>query len=336
MSRVILDTQAAGIKTPDTQRIMLLVLAALIPGTMMYAWFISPMVLFNIAFAMLFAVVIEIVALQLRGQTIKAGIHDGSIALAAALLALAVPPMLPFWQLLIGVFIMVMLGKQVYGGLGQNPFNPAMVGYAALLISFPQSMTLWFAPELMHALDLSTLFNSKLSLSVISSNPSIGWDSMTRATPLEHVRTLRMQSPEIVVDAAQVRNMASVWLWVSAGFLIGGLFLLQQRVIQWHIPVSVLGGFALCTILFSTSELPLLTSFYSGALIVGAFFIATDPVTAASSRRGRLVFGAGIGVITFIIREFGGYPEGFAFAVLLMNLSVPLIDHLELQLAKPS
>jgi len=336
MPRPVLDTHAVGVKTPSTRNIMLWVLIALLPGVLSYAWLISSLVFFNIVFAVVFAIMVEAVALKLRSEDLARGISDGSIALAAALLALAIPPMLPFWQLLIGIVVMVLLGKHVYGGLGNNPFNPAMVGYAALLVSFPQNMTLWLAPELLQQLELSHLLSTKLSFQNLTSNPAINWDGITRATPLEHARTMQLQQLSVTADTLHQRALNSGWLWVNAGFLLGGLFLLQRRIIQWHIPVSVLVSFTVCTWLFSTSSLPLHISLFSGALMLGAFFIATDPVTTASSQRARLVFGFGVGVLSFVIREYGGYPEGLAFAILLMNLCVPLIDHLDIQLAKPS
>jgi len=313
---------------------MLGVILALLPGIAAYVYFISPLVLVNVVFAVVVAIVFEAFALRLRDKEVVAQIRDASIALAAVLLALAVPPMIPLWQLFIGVGIMVMLGKHVYGGLGHNPFNPAMVGYAALLISFPQSMTLWLNPAALESQALFELFKAKLTLDVVSSNPQITWDAITQATPLEHIRALRMQAQPIIPDELIQRTVDSGWCWVSIGFLLGGSYLLYKRIIQWHIPVSVIAGFIVCSILFSSHELPLHLSVLSGSLILGAFFIATDPVSAASTKRGRLLFGFGIGSLSFVIREFAGYPEGIAFAVLLMNLCVPLIDHIDRQLVR--
>jgi len=310
---------------------MLSVLLALVPGIVAYVYFISPLVLVNVIFAVIAATVLEAFALRLRGRNVALQIQDASIALAAVLLALAVPPMIPLWQLLVGVAVMVLLGKHVYGGLGHNPFNPAMVGYAALLISFPLSMTLWLNPIALESHGLHELLKTKLTLDVVASNPQLPWDAITQATPLEHIRSTHLQSlPTIPGDLIQ-RTIDSGWCWVNLGFLIGGLLLLYKRIIQWHIPVSVIIGFVVWSILFSTHELPLHLSLFSGSLILGAFFIATDPVSAASTKRGRLIFGFGIGTLCFVIREYGGYPEGIAFAVLLMNLCVPLIDHADRQ-----
>jgi len=238
----------------------------------------------NILFAVVLSLVLEALALKLRGKSIATGISDGSIILAAWLLALAIPPLLPFWQLSVGVVVMVMLGKHIYGGLGCNPFNPAMVGYAVLLISFPQTMTWWFAEGALNQLNFTTIVQAKL---------------------------------RIAPEATSVNRWSTyaAWTWVNVAFLLGGLFLLYKRIIQWQIPLSLLVSFTLLQLLFADSSSPhVYYEWLSGALILGAFFIATDPVTAASSKRGRLIYGAGIGALTFIIREYGGYPEGIAFA----------------------
>lgn len=335
MANIIVDRRAAGVNALSTQRIMLYVMFALVPGIAAYVYFISPLVLINAMVAVIVAILLEALAIRLRGKSAMSQIQDASIALAAVLLALAVPPMIPFWQLLTGVAVMVILGKHVYGGLGHNPFNPAMVGYAAMLISFPQSMTLWIDSSVLAGLEsptLNELLRIKLSLDTVMSNPQIAWDGITQATPLEHIRSIKLQSQPIDLNDLVQRTIKSGWCWVSLGFLFGGLFLLYKRVIQWHIPVSVIAGFVLWSSLFSGQGLPLHLSLLSGSLMLGAFFIATDPVTAASSKRGRLIFGFGVGSLSFVIREFGGYPEGIAFAILLMNLCVPLIDHVDRQL----
>ena len=331
MTRIILDKQAVTAPTRNTSNIMLLVLAALVPGIAVYSYVISPIVVINALVAMFSAVVFELLAVKLRGARGWPAVQDGSITVAAVLLALAVPPGLPFWQLLVGVFIMVMLGKQVYGGLGNNPFNPAMVGYAALMISFPQNMTLWFAPGELHSAGFASLIEAKLGMGQTDIGSNKVWDGVTAATPLEQVRVWRLQSLDDNGNstALSLAFSASGWLWINLAFLLGGLFLLYKKVIQWHIPVAVVTSFTLLTLLLGQSQIPLSQLVFSGALILGAFFIATDPVTAAASNRGRLIFGSGVGALTFTIREFGGYPEGIAFAILLMNLCVPLIDYLD-------
>jgi len=339
MSIGLINKQSLGIKPLNTPQIMLLVVAALIPGTMTYAVLISYAVLINVLFAVLLAMLLEALALKLRAKPVTTGISDGSIVLAAWLLALAVPPLLPLWQLSVGVLVMVMLGKHIYGGLGSNPFNPAMVGYAVLLVSFPQTMTWWFTEGSLNQFNVITIMQAKLqanaaNLDLSSTNTANSWDLITKATPLEHLRSLKLQG--ITPDAMALNQWSTyaAWAWVNLAFVLGGLFLLYKNIIQWHIPVALLSSFTVLQLLFADNSSPhIYYEWLSGALILGAFFIATDPVTAASSKRGRLVYGAGIGVFTFIIREYGGYPEGIAFAVLLMNMCVPLIDHFELRKA---
>jgi electron transport complex protein RnfD len=215
---------------------------------------------------------------------------------------------LPWWLLALGTAVAVLLGKHAYGGLGQNPFNPAMVAYAVLLVSFPVEMTRWPAP-------------------------GPGWDALTGATALDALRTglreawtieeVRAGTEFGLVGAADAE-------WVNLAALAGGLYLLARRVIRWHIPVAMLAGLAvpaaLANALDPGAHIGAAFHLASGATMLGAFFIATDPVSAATSSRGRLVYGAGIGTLTWIIRSWGSFPDGVAFAVLLMNLAVPLID----------
>ena len=308
---------------------MIQVMIALVPGTALYAYLLSPEVLVNIAIACVAALCTEAAILLLRKRDMIPTLGDGGIILAAWLLALCVPPSLPANQIIIGVVIMVALGKHLYGGLGHNPFNPAMVAYAVLIVSFPVTMTDW---------QLDNHYQSK-------GTPN--WDAVTSATPLDRLRTIRLttrlQQPATEPSTNQTQTTTgsrikagqlitdSAWAWLNVAWLAGGLYLLFIRVISWHIPISVLGTLALlyaaAGAVSSSVLLPAGPALLSGALIIGAFFIATDPVSAATSNLGKLIYGSGIGVLTFVIRENSVYPEGFAFAVLLMNICVPLIDH---------
>ncbi len=352
MNQLALDTHGLTQSPRTIGAIMGLVMLALVPGTIAYAWAIDSRVLVNIILAVVVAVCIEAILLALRGRSAKPAWTDGSIALAAWLLALCVPPSLPLWQLLIGVFIMSAIGKHLFGGLGHNPFNPAMVAYAVLIVSFPVTMTDWnYATSTQASQSTNTLSNST---SPDTSHAHTGyvsnrmqWDGLTGATPLDRLRYLQStyrsssqaipsQTPaeQSVLSSTQAARliMQSPWLWVNLGWFIGGMYLLFLKVISWHIPVAVLSTIAilyLLTGLFSTvPTLPVLPALLSGALMIGAFFIATDPVSAAAGKSGKLIYGSGIGILTFVIREYSVYPEGFAFAVLLMNICVPLIDHL--------
>ena len=295
----------AGFTVP---RVMLQVLLALAPVAAVQVWLYGPRPLVLLAAAGIVALACEALALRLRGRPAQAFLRDGSVLVTAALLALAVPPGLPWWLLALGTAVAVLLGKHAYGGLGQNPFNPAMVAYAVLLVSFPVEMTRWPAP-------------------------GPGWDALTGATALDALRTglreawtieeVRAGTEFGLVGAADAE-------WVNLAALAGGLYLLARRVIRWHIPVAMLAGLAvpaaLANALDPGAHIGAAFHLASGATMLGAFFIATDPVSAATSSRGRLVYGAGIGTLTWIIRSWGSFPDGVAFAVLLMNLAVPLID----------
>ncbi|MEE9335046.1 MAG: RnfABCDGE type electron transport complex subunit D [Granulosicoccaceae bacterium] len=308
--------------------VMLLVIIALVPGIAAYAWLVSPIVIINIVFCVLIACLTEAACMWLRSRSAVSALRDGSIILAATLLALAVPPQLPFWQLGLGAVAMVVLGKQLYGGLGQNLFNPAMVGFAFLMVSFPQTMTTWI-DNMQQSVGMAQLVQAKWFM------PSnIQWDSITQATPLESIRLASQYGADQATPLTQAALNRQVtngpWPIVNLGFLVGGLCLLYKRIISWHIPLSVIFTlFALHGILALTSTQPQIgatLAIASGATMLGAFFIATDPVTAATSNTGRIIYGIGIGGLSFVIRQWGGYPEGFAFAVLLMNMCAPLID----------
>ena len=381
MSSTALDLAALGHRRRGVAALMGEVMIALVPGTLLYAWLIGPGVLVRLALAVLAALAFEALALRARGRPLRPALGDGSVALAAWLLVLAVPPTLPPGQLLVGVAAAVLLGKHLYGGLGQNPFNPAMLGYAVLVVSFPITMTTWPASAtggapsavVSHASPTSIDASAPAGVAATGSSgadarperavglspATAAWDAVAGATPLDALRTLerlRHGEPSAGVpsdgdarfeaepDGASVGAgarhgidpadvvLASPWPWINGGFLVGGLWLLARGVIGWRIPLSVLGTLALLHALHgavaSVPQPPVHAELLAGAAILGAFFIATDPVSAASGPRARLVYGAGIGALTFVLREFGAYPEGIAFAVLLMNAAVPLLDRL--------
>jgi electron transport complex protein RnfD len=295
----------AGFTVP---RVMFQVLLALVPFAVVHVWLFGPALLLQLGAAAVTALGCEALALRLRGRPVPRFLRDGSVLVTAALLAVSVPPLLPWWLTAFGTAVAVLLGKHAYGGLGQNPFNPAMVGYAVLLVSFPVEMTRWPVP-----------------------GPE--WDAVTGATALDALRTGLAQSytmQEILADPAFGRMGAAGGEWLNLAALLGGTYLLLRRVIRWQIPLAMLAGLALPAAVMHAidpgAHAGALFHLASGATMLGAFFIATDPVSAATSDRGRLYFGVGVGVLTWIIRSWGGYPDGVAFAVLLMNLAVPLLD----------
>lgn len=291
-------------------RVMMQVLLALLPVAVVQVALYGPRVLLQLATCGLVALACEAAALRLRGVAARRFLADGSVLVTAALLALSVPPLLPWWLAALGTAIAVLLGKHAYGGLGCNPFNPAMVGYAVLLVSFPLEMTRWAAPAF-----------------------GQGWDAVTGATALDQLRTglgQRLTMQEIFVQPAFGALGDAGAQWVNAAALLGGLYLLARRLVRWHIPVAVLAGMTLPAALMHAfdpgAHAPATFHLFSGATMLCAFFIATDPVSAATSDRGRLWYGAGVGALAWIIRAWGGYPDGVAFAVLLMNLAAPMID----------
>ncbi len=313
------------------QRLMLQVIVALLPGTLTYAWFFGPGVLVNIALAVAFALGFETVILMLRARPVMPHLNDLSAVVAAWLFALCLPMHSPWWLVLVGIGFTMIAGKHLYGGLGFNPFNPAMVGYVVLLISFPVEMTTWYLPQTLSGERLGLLDSLAYSFGLAD---IAQWDSLTSATPLDRLRTGLGQGLSIdqLRSAPLFGRLAGAgWEWITLGWLAGGAWLLATGSIRWHIPASLLlAVFAIASLFHlidPASHASPLFHLLSGAIVIGAFFIATDPVTAATTDRGRLVYGATIGLLTYTIRTWGGYPDGIAFAVLLANMCVPLIDY---------
>lgn len=309
------------------------VLIALIPGVAVMVWFFGWGVLINSLLAVTVAVAAEAAVMRLRARPVRPAIGDHSAVVTAVLFAISVPPTLPWWLTVLGVLFAIVLVKQLYGGLGFNPFNPAMTGYVFLLVSFPVPMTTWLAPSMLAEHSLS--FMESLQIIFLGTLPSgLGWEALSAATPLDAMRT-QLDQGLTIEEIRRSPLWGDVggrgWEWVAMAFLIGGLYLLWRRIITWHIPLAMLLGLLVAAGAFwaldpATHASPAFHLF-SGAAILGAFFIATDPVSACTTRRGQLIFGASIGVLVFVIRTWGGYPDAVAFAVLLMNIAAPTIDH---------
>lgn len=312
--------------------IMFKVMLALIPGIAAYVWIYGSGILITLALASVTALASEALMLKLRRRPIMPFLSDNSALVTAWLLALAVPPLAPWWLIVIGTFFAIVVAKQLYGGLGYNPFNPAMIGYAVLLISFPVIMTQWPAPLELAQAKLS--FGDQLAYIFGRTLPAgMQLDAITTATPLDYLKTqLRLDQAMSDIQQAPVFGMlgAKGSETIAAAYLLGGLYLVQQRIITWHIPVAFLGGLAAISGVFSLIDpqhhASPLFHLFGGAAMLGAFFIATDPISGPTTPKGKLIFAAAIGILTWVIRTYGGYPDGVAFAVLLMNLCVPLID----------
>jgi len=322
-------------------QIMQGVLLALLPGIMVMFWLFGWGVLINLILCITLALIFEAASLKLRNRPIEPYLKDYSAVLTAALLALALPPLAPFWLLAIGIFFAIIIAKQLYGGLGYNPFNPAMVAYAILIISFPTEMTTyWQSPSVLHEqLNTQSLgLLASLQFQLFGQLPEgLTFDSLTAATPLDTVKTL-LGSGSSTISEIKAQGITFGVLagkgveWVNLAFLAGGLWMIYKRYINWHIPVSMLATLFFMSLVFgyvvdSDSHVSPMFQLFSGATMLGAFFIATDPITAATTIKGRLIFGAGIGFFIYVIRAWGGYPDAIAFAVLIMNMVVPLLDY---------
>ncbi len=305
------------------------VLYALAPGAALQAWHFGWGVVVQLLLAAALALAAEAAVLVLRRRPARRALADGSVLVTAALLALALPPYAPWWLTTVAVLSAVVLAKHLYGGLGYNPFNPAMVGYVVALIAFPRELTQWPAP---HALAAPPGLD--MALGLIFGGAQLP-DALTAATPLDHVRTglaMNRTLTELGAEPVMGRFGGKGWEWVAGGYLAGGLWLAWRRAIDWRIPSAFAAGLALPAMvawgLDPDGHPSPLFHLLSGGAMLGAFFIATDPVTAATTPRGRLLYGAGAGLLTFLIRTFGGYPDGVAFAVLLMNMAAPTLDQL--------
>jgi electron transport complex protein RnfD len=319
------------------QDMMLKVFYALIPGALASIYFFGWGVLFNLVIAISVCLATEAIILKLRQREITSTLMDGSALLTACLLALALPSLAPWWITVIACISAIAVAKHLYGGLGFNPFNPAMVGYIVVMISFPLEMTLWSAPMgvVNGPPDFATTFNW-VFLGVLPLGETI--DSISMATPIELIKTQLNQFHDIIETRKNAEYSAlfssisgTGWQWVNILFLGGGIWLVKKDVADWRIPTAFLISLVLISNLFSVMDYSTNSSAmfhaFSGGTMLCAFFIATDPVTACTTPRGRWIYGASIGALVYIIRSWGGYPDGIAFAVVLMNIAAPLIDY---------
>jgi len=320
----------------DVASMMLQVLAALVPAALAHMWYFGPGFLFNLIIATAFCVGGEAVMLHARSRDPKIALADFSALVTAALLAFALPSLTPWWVTATGSLFAVVVAKHLYGGLGFNVFNPAMAGYVVILIAFPMDMNLWVAPRMgdIDYIDLTVLQTIKFTLTG-NLPEALAFDAISRATPLDAMQSgLRN-----LHTYAEVRTNPMMgdfggrgWEWIGNFFAFGGFWLLIKKIIRWQIPAGVFAGLLIPAGLMYMFDPGSNASpgfhLFSGATILCAFFIATDPVSAATSPKGRLIYGVGIGLLIFIIRRWGSYADGVAFAVLLMNMATPAIDYL--------
>lgn len=321
------------ISKPDSVSVIMRhVLLALLPGIALYVWYFGPAILISLALASVTALVCEALMLHLRQRPVKLFLQDNSALVTSWLLALSIPPLAPWWLIVVGTACAIIVAKHLYGGLGSNPFNPAMVGYAVLIVSFPVPMTQWLAPQPLLTETLS--FGQQLIYYFTGTLPDhLALDAITMSTPLDTLKTY-LHSGDTVSQIMQqpiFGQLGGVGTeMVALGFLLGGIYLLIRRIITWQIPlVFLLTLFMVSGIFYAVDSASYASPWFhcvSGAAVLAAFFILTDPVSGPTTWKGKIIFAAGAALLTYLIRIVGAYPEGVAFAVLLMNMCVPLID----------
>lgn len=312
-----------------TSKVMLWVMIAALPGLLAQTLFFGWGNLINVIWCIALALGSEAVVLKLRDKPVAFVLKDNTAAVTGLLLGLSLPQFAPWWVSAVAVISAIVIAKQLYGGLGSNPFNPAMVGYALVLISFPVAMTTnWAEPAYIWA-DAPGLGDT---LAAFASGQQTVVDGWTMATPLDEYKhkIANHTATEVLAHPTFGSGVARGWEWVNAAFLAGGLLLIGLRIITWHIPVAFLAALAVMSLAFGSNAdqyAPLSLHLLAGGTMLGAFFIGTDPVSAATSHQGKLIYGAGIGMLIYLIRSWGNYPDAVAFSVLLMNFAVPFIDH---------
>ena len=320
MSKLIVSLSPHQLGTNSVKKLMYGVLIALIPTLFISVYFFGLGAIIVIISAVLSSVLFEYLITKFilkRDSTVM----DGSAVLTGLLLAFNLPSNLPVWLVIIGAFVAIGIGKMSFGGLGNNPFNPALVGRVFLLISWPVQMTSWPNP--------SPITEKMLGYT----------DVTTGATPLGQLaETMRNGDSmstlaEKVPDSMQllIGNMGGSLGEIAAfAIIIGFIYLLMKKIITWHIPVSIIGSVAIFTgILWLADPINFADPLFhilTGGILLGAIFMATDYVTSPMSKRGMILYGIGIGVLTVVIRLWGAFPEGVSFAILIMNAFVPLIN----------
>ena len=320
---------------PNTvQKTMITVLLALMPATLFnfYLFGLPAILLFTVTVGS--CVAIEAACMALADKPAKTALTDYSAVITGWLLAMSLPPWAPWWIGVLAALFAIALAKHAFGGIGQNVFNPAMVGRTAMLVSFPVVMTAWVMPHPMFSPGSPGLAEA-ISITFGGHMP----DTVSAASALGYIKTELSRGIPVTQSMAKVPDLMDMALGYRAGslgetsailILGGGLFLMAKRIITWHIPLSLMGGLFVIAEIFHIANPAHFASgtfhLMSGATFLGAFFIATDYVTSPVSKKGQIVYGLGIGLLTWLIRNFAGYPEGMAFAVLLMNGLAPIID----------
>jgi len=318
-------------------KIMVTVILALLPATLFGIYLFGWPALNLLVITVMSTLAAEALCLRIMHKPIQPFLWDGSALVTGWLVALMLPPWAPWWIAVLGGFFAIIIGKQIFGGLGQNVFNPAMLARIMLLIAFPLEMTIWVNPHPLFS-DTAPSFIESLAITFIGVEDI---DAISSASLLGHLKTeLSMGRPVSEILAESGYSPMKSLMGLSNGsfvetsallLLLGGLFLMFKRIISWHIPVSMLATLALLATFFHWLNperyVDALFHILNGGALLAAFFIATDLVTSPSTPLGRIIFGIGCGAIEYVIRTWGNFPEGIGFAVLLMNALTPLIDH---------
>lgn len=302
----------------NVKKIMWQVVLALMPAMLVSFWYFGLSAILLTAISVTGAVVVEYLIAKFLLKTTPT-VGDGSAVITGLLLAFNVPSSLPWWQMLVGVTFAIGVAKMAYGGLGKNPFNPAIAGRIFMLVSFPVDMTTWPKP----GLPFDTL---NFSVDGLTGPTVLG---VLKEGAGENISKIYTQLPDYLSMFLGERGGSLGEVFIGA-IILGGLYLLIRRIITWHIPVSfILSAFVFAAILHyvdNTQYIAPMFHLLAGGLMLGAFFMATDMVTSPMSKTGQIVFGVGCGLLTILIRVWGAYPEGVSFAILIMNAFTPLIN----------
>ncbi|QCI15807.1 RnfABCDGE type electron transport complex subunit D [Buchnera aphidicola] len=328
-------------KNYSVRKIMFLVIIACIPGILTKCYFFGSGTLIQIALCVISSLILESILLKMRSKKIKIHLKDNSAVLTAILLGVSVPSLLPWWMVIMGIFFSIVITKHLYGGIGQNIFNPAMVGYVILLISFPIHMNNWHERDFSISLfkdikkSANIIFFENYKDTINYNHLNIFPDIFTEATPLNNLKIKsHFNRDSLISEDIRLRNKIintkNSWIYINISFFLGGVFLLLNRIICLRIPISFLITLAFLSKItyFFSKELfvsPLI-HFFSGGTMICAFFIATDPVTTSCTNIGKIIFGIIIGFLVWIIRNYTDYPDAIAFSILFANMTVPLID----------
>jgi electron transport complex protein RnfD len=304
---------------------------ALLPALIVHVYFFGYGIVIQWLLGLITFLIVESIMLKLRNRPVLPFISDLTAVITISGIAFCIPPNSSWWLIVTAVSFALIFGKHLYGGMGYNPFNPAMLGYAFILISFPVEITQWSLPIAISGQELT--FINTLQLIFTGNIPNINIDQITGATPLNSMKT-GLTTGTTILQTLNLpifdNNLPYAWTQINIAFILGGLWLLFTRAINWQYPIGFLGTIALLATIFHYIDphtyAPASVHLFSGGIMLAAFFIITDPVTSSTTPKGKLVFAIGIGCLVYIIRNWGAFPDGISFAVLLLNMCVPFID----------